>query len=166
MEGSFSEHFGPAELAQLAKALEDARCHPDTSLNPADIHSHFAACSTCREHFEDLQRLDRQMMTLRPTESVIRQGDCPAAEVWLEIASGVNPHEKTLLHVEHASRCDHCGPLLRAAIAEFTELSHELSEEERTQIAGLESASASWQQGLAERIAATRGGASDRSSDR
>ena len=166
MEGSFSEHFGPAELAQLAKALEDARSHPDTSLNPADIHPHFAACATCREHFEELKSLDRQMMTLRPAESAIRQGDCPEAEVWLEIASGVNPHENTLLQVEHASRCDHCGPLLRAAIAEFSELSAEISEEERTQIAALESSSESWQQALARRIIDARGAANDRGSDR
>jgi CHAT domain-containing protein/cytochrome c-type biogenesis protein CcmH/NrfG len=58
-------------------------------------------------------------------------------------------------HLEHASRCDHCGPLLRAAIAELAELNRELTEAEGKHIASLESAGAEWQQRLAQRITGT-----------
>jgi tetratricopeptide (TPR) repeat protein len=97
--------------------------------------------------------LDRQLMSMRQSESGSRQEDCPAAETWREIAGGVTSADETLVHVEHASRCDHCGPLLRAAMTEFTELNGQLSEAERIYIAALDSANVAWQKGLALRIA-------------
>ena len=152
-ESSNSNHVGTAELARL---LEESRRHGESKLDAADAHPHLAACWTCREQFEELALLDRQLIGMRPVESTPRQGDCPSAGVWREIAGGLTPADRTLAGVEHASRCDHCGPLLRAAMAEFTDLNAELSEAERKHIAALDSANAAWQQLLAQRIIATK----------
>jgi len=81
--------------------------------------------------------------------------------VWREIAGGLPPDD-TLGPVEHASRCDHCGPLLREAVAELAELNGELTEAERKHIASLESANAEWQQRLAQRITGTPQSGTDR----
>ncbi|MGB6385337.1 MAG: CHAT domain-containing protein [Terriglobales bacterium] len=92
---------------------------------------------------------------MRPAESALRQADCPGAAVWREISGGVTSPDETLAYVEHASRCDYCGPLLRAAVAEFTNLNGEMTEAERGYIATLASAQAEWQQRLARRITGT-----------
>jgi tetratricopeptide (TPR) repeat protein len=137
--------------------LEAARRQAESPEHVAGMHPHLAVCSTCREQFEGLASLDRQLLNIRPTEAVSRQRDCPPETIWREIAGGVTAPEETLVHIEHASRCDHCGPLLRAAMAEFTELNGQLSEAERIYISTLDSANAEWQQGLARRIALTGG---------
>src|SRR5260370_31006275 len=129
---------------------------------------HLAACPACREQFVDLalldRQLDRQMKGMRPADSAPRQGDCPRPALWREIAGGLTPPGETLTYLEHASRCDHCGPLLRGAIAEVSDLNGEITEGERTLIAILESARAEWQQRLPQQIAVTHHPEPDRES--
>ncbi len=157
MERNSSEHLGTAELAKL---LEESRRRAESALDAADVHPHLAACPACREQFEDLalldRQLDRQMKGMRPAESPPRQGDCPGPPLWREIAGGLTPPGETLAYLEHASRCDSCGPLLREAVAEVSNLNGEITEAERTLIALLESARAEWQQRLAQQIVGTQ----------
>lgn len=147
-----TQHIEPEELAKL---LEEARCRTDNGLETVDMHRHLAVCSTCREQFEELAALDRQFKHVRPVQSVQWSGVCPQATVWREIAAGLPQSEETLAYVEHASHCDHCAPLLREAVLEFAGLNRELTEDERKQIASLESTGIPWQQKLARRIAGT-----------
>ena len=165
MEIDPNEHIGTVELAKL---LEESRRCAESARDAADMHPHLAACPACREQFEDLalldRQLDRQMKSMRPAESAPRQGDCPDPVVWREIAGGLTPPGETLIYLEHASRCDHCGPLLREAVAEVSDLNGEITEAERTLIALLESARAEWQQRLAQQIARTQHSAVDRES--
>src|SRR5450631_2235092 len=88
-------------------------------------------------------------------ESASHQRDCPGPAVWREVAGGLTPPDQTLPYIEHASRCDYCGPLLREAVAELSNLHGEVTEAERKHIATLESARAEWQQKLAQRITGT-----------
>ncbi len=152
MEANSNQHIGEAELAGL---LDESRQRPESVLDAADVHPHLAACLACREQFEGLALLERQLKGMRPAESALRQGDCPDPGVWLEIAGGLTPPAQTLVHIEHASRCDYCGPLLRGAVAELSDLHGEVTEAERKHIATLESARAEWQQKLAQRITGT-----------
>jgi CHAT domain-containing protein len=160
-----SEHVGTAELARL---LEESRRRAESAPDAADMHPHLAACPACREQFVDLalldRQLDRQMKGMRPAESAPRQCDCPRPALWREIAGGLTPPGETLIYVEHASRCDHCGPLLRGAVAEVSDLNGETTKEDRTLIAILESARAEWQQRLAQQIAGTQHSGPDRES--
>ncbi len=153
--------MGTAELARL---LEEARRRSGSARDLANAHPHLATCSTCRAQFEELAFVDRQLIDMAPTPSRRRQAGCPLPAVWLEIAGGAKPFEERLGLVEHASRCDYCGPLLREAIAELAEMNAELSEAERKQIASLESASAEWQQRLAQRITGAAHAATHRKS--
>ncbi len=152
MIGNPNEHIGTSELAKL---LEESRRSAE-SLDAADIHPHLAVCPTCREQFEALASLDRQLESLRPAGSRLPQGDCPDSEVWREIAGGLTSSDETLACIDHASRCDYCGPLLRGAMAELADLNGEITAAERKQITTLVSASAEWQQKLVQRITATQ----------
>jgi len=165
LETDPSVHIGTAELAKL---LEESRRRAESAPDAANMHPHLAACPACREQFVDLalldRQLDRQMKGMRPAKSAPRQGDCPRPVVWREIAGGLTPPAETLIYLEHASRCDHCGPLLRGAVAEVSDLNGETTEEDRTLIAILESARAEWQQRLAQQIAGTQHSGRDRES--
>jgi CHAT domain-containing protein/cytochrome c-type biogenesis protein CcmH/NrfG len=145
-------HFGEAELAKL---LERSRRASDSIRDLADIDPHLAHCAACREDFQELASLDRKLKTLKPSEPAPRHSDCPGGRVWHELAGGLLPPEQTLACIEHASRCDYCGPLLHAAVSELAGLHGEVTESERKHIATLESAQAEWQQKLAQRIAGT-----------
>jgi CHAT domain-containing protein len=149
---------GHLEAADLANLLEESRPRAESAVRASDLHAHLAACPACRKQFEELVSLDyllgRQVKSARPAESP-HNGDCPDQAVWREIAGGLTPANETLAHIEHASRCDSCGPLLREAVAELTDLNRDITAAERQHIAALQSASAEWQQRLAQRIAGT-----------
>jgi tetratricopeptide (TPR) repeat protein len=154
---------GHLEAADLAKLLEESRPRAESGVHASDLHAHLAACPACRKQFQELVSLDylmgRQMKGERPAVSAPHNGDCPGdcpdQAVWREIAGGLTPTNETLAHIEHASRCDSCGPLLREAVTELTGLNRDITAEERQHIAALQSASAEWQQRLAQRIAGT-----------
>jgi CHAT domain-containing protein len=158
LEENPNGHIGNDELAKL---LEESRCGEESVLDAVDGHPHLAVCPTCREQFEGLALLDRQLKSMRPAESAPRQSDCPDPAVWREIAGGLTPPHETLVYVEHASRCDYCGPLLHGAVAELIDLNGEITEAEQKQIATLESASLEWQLELAQRISGTPHAAPD-----
>ena len=151
METEPSGHIGSAELARLLEAYRGFT----KSVDGADAHPHLASCPTCRERFEELAFVDRQLTDIGLSESRQRRSDCPDQDRWREIADGLTPPEEAFANVEHASRCGYCGPLLRAAVAELAELNGELTEAERKHIARLRSAQAEWQQKLARRITGT-----------
>ena len=158
---SASEHLGEPELAKL---LEKSRQSPSPDGDGADVHPHFAVCAECREQFHALSLFDSQLKNMKSTASTARQSDCPDEEVWREIAGGLTPPDWTLNCIEHASRCNHCGPLLQEAVAELSALKGEVTESEREHIAALESARMEWQQRLSQRIAGTTSGDTERKS--
>jgi CHAT domain-containing protein len=143
------------DASALSKLLDETRLRGNPSPDSSEAHAHFSTCAACREQFEDLELLDRQLKGVRPVDSVVRQSDCPDPGGWRGIVGEMTAPEDALFWVEHASRCDYCGPLLRAAVAEFAALHGELTDEERRHIATLDSASEVWQRQLAQRIAGT-----------
>ncbi len=150
-----NQHLSPAELARLLEQVRSvAQGGPETSPEAMALHRHLAVCAACREQFEELAELERQFMHLRPIETSETLCDCPDPTVWPDIVVGLPQPDEALLYVEHAGVCDHCGPLLRKALADYAPLNAELTEDERKQIATLDSSSAGWQEKLAHRIAA------------
>lgn len=154
MDKGANEHLPAAELAKLAEVVRQRG-----ALVPKadDVHPHLAACANCRDQFERHVLLDRQLAKLGSSEPALHQADCPSPALWREIAGGATPADQALLHIHHASRCDHCGPLLRAAVAELSNLSQTTTETERERIATLASARPEWQRKMAERISGTPG---------
>jgi CHAT domain-containing protein/cytochrome c-type biogenesis protein CcmH/NrfG len=149
LDSSFKEHLGAAELARL---LEETRMDADAARKAVALFPHLAQCDSCREQFEELAALDRQLKSLRPAKSNQPGSACPEPEVWRDIASSPTPAAQTLAYIEHASRCDHCGPLLQEAVTDLIGLHGEITEAERSYAATLESSRPEWQQRLAQRI--------------
>ena len=149
MDRVAKEHLQTDELAKL---YEEA-CRPGIARpKTADVHPHLAACSICRERFEEQALLDRQLEEIRSPKPALRQTDCPEPAMWREVAAGVTAPEQALSHIHHASRCDHCGTLLREAVAD---LNGENTPSDEERIAALESAQPEWQRRLAQQIAGT-----------
>jgi CHAT domain-containing protein len=150
---------GHIRTEELAKLLEATRGRPDSTMDMRALHPHLAVCASCREQYDGLASLDRelgrQLKSMNSVEPTPRSDQCPDGTVWRAIASGLTPTSETLASLEHASRCAHCGPLLRAAVDELIALNGEVTEAERRHIATLASAQDEWQSSLARRIAAT-----------
>ncbi len=108
---------------------------------------------SCRQRFDGLSTLDRKLKKIRSADWPTPQNNCPDAVVWREISGGVTSPGNTLANVEHASLCQHCGTLLREAVAEFINLKSEMTEAERQDIARLACAQSEWQERLARRLA-------------
>lgn len=130
----------------------------------AEQHPHLAVCPACREQFERLAVMDRELSNQWAAASAPPGSDCPGATVWREIAVGLTAPDETRQCLEHASRCDHCGRLLREAVSELGDLNRESTAEERKEIASLKSAGTEWQERLARRITGTAHAAANRES--
>ncbi|HEX9110291.1 MAG TPA: CHAT domain-containing protein [Terriglobales bacterium] len=150
MDRGINEHLTAAELAELAEAV---RQRGPSIARAEDVNPHFAICPTCLEHFDEHLLLDRQLEKLKSSEPAPRQAGCPESARWREIAAAVTPPDEALANIGHASRCDHCGPLLREALAEVADLNGATTEAEQAQIAMLASARPEWQRDIAERMA-------------
>ena len=107
---------------------------------------HLESCENCKELFKACGYTESQLSKLIANDAEARHADCPRETVWIEIASGIHlEHRMELL--EHAAKCDHCGPLLR----------DELRLEEEIFIDNLSTSAAEWQKEMALKLsAATR----------
>ena len=152
MDRGANEHLSVTALAELAEAV---RRRGPSIPRAEDVDPHLAVCSACRDQFEEHVLLDRQLQQLKSSEPALHQADCPDSALWREIAAGVTPPKQVLAHLQHASRCDHCGPLLREAVAEVTNLNQATTEAERAEIATLASAQPERQRDIARRMAGT-----------
>lgn len=95
---------------------------------------------------------DEKLENLKSSVPTARGPECPEPAIWREIVVALTPSDEALKHLQHASRCDHCGPLLREAV---TEMNAHITDAEAKQIAALESARSEWQRKLAARITGT-----------
>lgn len=113
-----------------------------------DLLNHLQSCEICRSKVE-AQETVMQRLGLLESRSPDESGpECPPDEVWLEVAAGVSGADAEK-YVSHAASCDHCGPLLQYAFADFKQ---DLTSEEEAAITGLRSSSPDWQQTLARRL--------------
>jgi CHAT domain-containing protein/cytochrome c-type biogenesis protein CcmH/NrfG len=152
LDENLQGHLWTAELARL---LEQSRLREDLAPPMGDLHPHLAACMSCREQLEELVLFDRKLKSVNRSGAPAPQLDCPVPATWREVAGGLTPPLQTLGYIEHASRCNSCGRLLREAIVDLNGLSQGLSEAEKKYIATLESSNPEWRQRLACRITGT-----------
>jgi tetratricopeptide (TPR) repeat protein len=152
LDRGVNQHLSASELAKLAEAV---RQRGPSIARAEDVDPHLAVCPACRDQFEEHVLLDRELAKLKSSEPALHQADCPDSALWREIAAGVTPPKQALAHIQHASRCDHCGPLLSEAVAEVADLNQATSEADRAQIALLASGHPEWQRDIAERMAGT-----------
>ena len=80
---------------------------------------------------------------------VARGSECPGDSEWPLVAAGLKEREQSEVLLRHAAACDHCGPLLRQSVEDFSD---DLTAEEETMLAGLESSQAGWQERMAGKL--------------
>ncbi len=142
-----SEHLQPNQIAELYYAAYGGPA-PELSA----VHPHLAECSLCRQRFQQCAGFNRQLSTLRSTKSGIQQAECPEPRVWVDVACGAMEPDRALTQIQHASGCDHCGPLLREAVAD---LNGALTQPDAELIASLPSARPEWRKKLAQWVTGT-----------
>ncbi|MGZ7072627.1 MAG: tetratricopeptide repeat protein [Candidatus Angelobacter sp.] len=76
--------------------------------------------------------------------------ECPGDNKVQEVAAGMTPHEVTAQILQHAGRCDHCGPLLNQYLQAFSD---ESSPEIESLIQQLPSSRPGWERKKAREIA-------------
>jgi CHAT domain-containing protein len=108
-------------------------------------HSHLQTCTQCQAKLLEGRRAMDRLELLRADEASSPGPQCPPDEVWTEIAAGVSDTGAEN-YLTHAAHCDHCGPLLRWAVAD---MGGDLTPEEEARIAVLKSSDAAWQKDLA-----------------
>ncbi|MGD0162323.1 MAG: hypothetical protein ABSB39_07610 [Candidatus Sulfotelmatobacter sp.] len=142
-------HLSPDELAGLAEETESAWHSAGADPNRDQAKAHAEGCAVCGPRLRDHRSVQARLRSMVSPVVAERKSDCPSEEEWTAIAGGVAPAAEAKPMLEHASRCDHCGPLLRAATED---LNPEISAEEEDFIRSLPSASPEWQRALAHKM--------------
>jgi len=102
-------------------------------------------------HEEEPDRLERLVGGPRKGPG----SNCPGAEKLALLAAGLEAEDQRDVLLEHASRCDSCGAILRGIIEDFTD---ERSEAETQVLESLHSSKAERQRAMARRMAGTSRG--------
>jgi len=142
-------HLNNDEVEQLSLSASDLENdEPDDKAIQSDALDHLRACEGCkmavRAHREGAEELAR----LKFSSVGLRGSGCPSENVWVDLAAGIST-EDSEIYLNHAAKCEHCGPLLREAAADLAE---ELSAEDEKRINQLRTASPEWQRGFAQQL--------------
>jgi hypothetical protein len=76
----------------------------------------------------------------------MRGSECPPDSEWPLVAAGLKEMQRAEVLLRHAAACDHCGPLLRQAVEDFSD---DLTAEEETMLTRLETSQPGWQERMA-----------------
>lgn len=120
----------------------------DVPLDEARLH--VKQCEACRRRLDSHAGVDRILASLRSSSVAARGMECPAEEIWMNVALGMANEEDADSALSHASQCDYCGPILRRVAEDFSEQN---SLEEDSILANINSARTDWQYDLAARLA-------------
>jgi CHAT domain-containing protein len=143
------QHLDSDQIDELLQAATDVK--PDETTNREHLENarrHLKDCAGCQIRMRAHEQAMERLALLKPTTPGAKGPICPPDEVWLEIAAGTARRDSEE-YLSHAAQCDHCGPMLQRAIADFTD---ELSPEEERDVAKSHYASMEGQRGLAQEL--------------
>jgi CHAT domain-containing protein len=159
-----SGHLSNAEIEQYGDTVPTAG--PEAEDRRDRIEAHLADCPACRERVLSSQRARLALLAtssvttapnadrpslhrpspggadLKQTGLADRSPDCPDEDDLRHLAAGLCPLDQAPRLTQHASQCDHCGPLLRMYVEDFSD---EVGKEDEAVLGKLKSASAGWQ---------------------
>lgn len=111
---------------------------------------HLAECQACQKLLSMEIQMDRNLANLAAGIPVARSEFCASSDTLYELVAGMLKEEDAERLMKHVTDCDHCGPALGQAIAD---LGSELTSEEGSIIASLETSRPQWQDGFAKQLA-------------
>lgn len=142
-------HLSNGEIEVLLQRTLTGKAIPEVDREVFEkTQNHLNSCRFCQLRLQTQKETFKQFAQLKLDTPAESGKSCPPADLWTEVAAGIATPE-TEAALEHASNCDHCGPLLRQAGEELVE---ELTPEEEARIGKLQSSNPVWQQALAEKL--------------
>jgi tetratricopeptide (TPR) repeat protein len=120
-----AKHLTSDEILLVA----DSRARDQVDRNgtiPEGMRSHAESCEACRRLVSMQVEFSRKLDQIRSSNPSSTGPDCFDPETLWRLALGLLLPDQTILILNHAAQCDHCGNLFRSAIEEFeSDLSHE-----------------------------------------
>jgi len=115
----FDKHIDSAELHALVPSLSEGERELH-GLSPDFIREarlHLESCEDCTRKVSKYRQLVNRFPDMVASKAAAAGTQCPKDEDvdWHEVTAGLWPQWKARQLIVHASLCDHCGPLLRAA---------------------------------------------------
>ncbi len=150
MPRDLQSHLSPEELAYLVEETESASQAAGADPDRDQARAHAEVCSVCGPRLRNHRSVQASLRRMVSPVVSERKSGCPAEEKWTTVAVGLCSTAESRSLLAHASQCDHCGQLLRAATED---LSPEISPQEQELIRQLPSARPGWQQDLARKMA-------------
>jgi len=116
--------------------------------SPEDVEAHLSQCESCLERLLEWQRTQ---LRIGKTDAMRSKpyADCPEESTLQEVAAEMASAETSTRVLQHASQCDHCGPLLSQYLEDFSD---ELSPEVEALIEQLPFSQPQWQRQKAKEI--------------
>src|SRR5262245_13539454 len=113
------KHLDEEELNALVPWPSETVQEPQ-GLSPGSIREaerHVESCGGCSGKVSKYRQLVNQLSNGTVSQAVVSGADCPKYQGvdWNEVTAGLWPELKAKQLIVHATLCENCGPLLRAA---------------------------------------------------
>ncbi|OLB34735.1 MAG: hypothetical protein AUH11_17160 [Acidobacteria bacterium 13_2_20CM_57_17] len=141
-------HLTEQELEALAASgTFFAGVSPGIELD--NLTRHVSNCQDCRNRLDERLLENVKLQGIRSRSSAEPGPSCPESEELRKVAAGIADPVTARQVLEHASGCDHCGPILKTAAEDFTDT---WSSDEERLFASLTTSSPHGQSQLAARL--------------
>ena len=121
MRRPFDRHIDGQELKALVPWSSDSWQVPQELSSEAvrEAARHVELCGDCKRKVARYRQLVNRFSNVVISEATSPGPDCPKGEdvEWHKVAAGLLPEFQAKQLIAHAALCDHCGPLLRAAMS-------------------------------------------------
>ena len=119
MRNDGAEHLSSDDISRLAEESLGAGVPQEAAAGEAAAQ-HLSGCARCDRLFAEQLNIGNQLHRLEVQMSVPPSAGCPPDDMWLELAGGLLGSSEAQRLSLHAAECDHCGPMLRAAVEDFS----------------------------------------------
>jgi CHAT domain-containing protein len=116
---------------------------------------HVSDCPDCRDQLNKRLVQTARIQDVRSSSTTYPGPSCLESEEWMRVAAGLVDTNTARQMLQHAAACDHCAPLLRTALEDFSDTTS--SDEERL-LGNLATTSPEGQNRLAARLSASNHG--------
>ena len=147
-------HLNTNQIDELLRMMADDKSKEDGNRDYfGDAQRHLEDCGECQTRMRAHEQVIARLASLKSNMPGVKGPMCPPEDVWVDVAAGIFRQDSRNLR-SHAAQCDHCGPLLREAYADFAD---DPNSEEEVAVKGLDSSTPEWQKRLAERVSLAAG---------
>jgi CHAT domain-containing protein len=126
-----------------------------------EAQRHVESCLDCDQKIQ-MHKSVQNAISGRNSGNSVKGPNCSGERDWVSVAAGLVGELEASERMKHAARCEHCGPLLKAAAKS---LSDEISHDDEFILANLSSARLDWQKQMAQTLRSSDDGWQRRGSD-